>query len=63
MEGLPRVRGLFGLKDITEFSSRVSVTKSGSMTDTLFCSYIKDIIVLLYPNVGNNGSMGIEEKY
>ena len=52
MEGLPRVCGLFGLENFTEFPSRFAVTKSGSMTDMLFCSYIKDIIVLLYPNVG-----------
>ena len=50
-EGLPIITGKFGLKDKLEFPSFISVTKNGSMNDSLFCKYIFDCILCLYPNI------------
>ena len=50
-EGLPVISGKFGLEDELEFPSFISVTKNGSMNDSLFCEYILDCILCLYPNI------------
>ena len=50
-EGLPLITGKFGLKDELQFSNFLSVTKNGSMNDYLFCKYILDCILCVYPNI------------
>ena len=50
-EGLPLITGKFGLEDELEFPIFISVTKYGSMNDSLFCKYILDRILCLYPNI------------
>ena len=44
------MKGKFGLPEVLEFPSSI-FTKSGSMTDTLFCEYIENCILRLYPNI------------
>ena len=54
VEGLPRVTGKFGCKEVMEYPSFTTVTKSDSMTDKKFCQYIKTCIVDLYPDISKH---------
>jgi hypothetical protein len=56
LDGLPTVTGRFGCPSIVESSSFYAVRTKGSMDDSLFNSYIDDVILPLFPNISKHAS-------
>jgi hypothetical protein len=62
LEGLPKVTGRYGFRNMKEVDSFYSVRQKGSMDDALLNDYIERVIMPLYPNLSSTAVFSEDGK-